>query len=165
MGSTIGMLFCAALAVSLAVGVAFHVMVPGRLDQAIDALGLPRGTARVVSGVEAGNAVILVTAPQFGALLAVLYLVSILSTFAWSRLQGRRVEDCGCFARPHAADGSFFLRNTILLALGLVAMQVAPRGDLRVALIVGVPVGIVMASLSSVVAGAKTPVEPGRGAL
>lgn len=94
--------------------------------RAFRALGVPRPwtAVRVVPGVEAGLAVVLVLAPEGAAMLAVALLVAF-TVFLVGRLRAGVTEPCRCFGgwgfdRLSWADVA---RNGWLLSAAVVAMS------------------------------------------
>ncbi|MGE0727493.1 MAG: MauE/DoxX family redox-associated membrane protein [Acidimicrobiia bacterium] len=125
--------------------------------RAFRALGVPRPwtAVRVVPGIEAGLAVVLVLAPEGGAMVAFALVVAF-TVFLVGRLQAGVRAPCACFgglglSRLSWAD---VVRNAWLLVAALAAMAgTGPTAPGPTAVLAAI--GVVAAAVGSVVAVAR----------
>jgi len=118
-----------------------HRQEPNRIAAAAEQLGAGRFVGWLAGGFEAGLVLTLLMSPKLGGLVAATYLAILMTAFLVASLSGRTVEDCGCGREQHAMNASWYLRNILLMGLGVVAFLYGPTGFAYLAAFAGGAVG------------------------
>lgn len=116
-----------ALATVFLTSLRVHLRKPGRAESVVASLRLPRAVAHVNTGALAVIAVMLILSPAPGGIAAVGYIL-IVTTVILIRSRGERIEDCGCFDKPHAVGIGLLVRNSLLALVGVAVAVAGPTG-------------------------------------
>jgi hypothetical protein len=106
-----------------------HVREFGRLQRVMRELVSTSTVALPVTILDVVTGVLLLLGSPVGALIGVAFLGASTGVTTYRVLRGQTIDDCGCAAKPHPVDITFFLRNFSYAAILLAALMLPSFTD------------------------------------
>ncbi len=131
------LIVAAAVALLFALATLATLRDPARHRAVVAALDLPGWVGFPAVAGEAFLVGALILAPRVGGFLCAVYLATLTAFFGYRWARGYRLEDCGCFGTPHAVGPSLFVRNLVLVLVGMTLALGGAHGSPVLALVVG----------------------------